>query len=243
MSTASSVTTELVTICSTVTAGEFPSCMLSSGVEECLCGESHCLTDRDESRFWEEMEKHIDLNNSTHLWLNTANRWTGIRLVSFWASWGFFRPTLWISKELSVFFKVLLWYLVVLLVGIVSLMLCCYLVFIDCYCYCLDAEFVLGLFIESRYWFILLVSSRPSQSALLSCHCARDSPSLSSVRPSLYSHSFILSHLKHTYFTNCFHLRQLVANRWPVSHLLPTVLYLRKKLQFYDVCVDCHMFT
>ena len=39
---------------------------------------------RDESRFWEEMEKHIDLNNSTHLWLNTANRWTGLRLVSCW---------------------------------------------------------------------------------------------------------------------------------------------------------------
>ena len=45
---------------------------------------------RDESRFWEEMEKHIDLNNSTHLWLNTANRWTGIRLVSYLAFFGNF---------------------------------------------------------------------------------------------------------------------------------------------------------
>jgi len=41
------------------------------------------LSYREESRFWEEMEKHIDLNNSTHLWLNTANRFTGIRLVGF----------------------------------------------------------------------------------------------------------------------------------------------------------------
>jgi len=48
--------------------------------------ERECVSNvRDESRFWEEMEKHIDLNNSTHLWLNTANRWTGIRLVGHWA--------------------------------------------------------------------------------------------------------------------------------------------------------------
>ena len=37
---------------------------------------------QQEDRFLELMQRNVDINTRVFLWLNTANRWLGVRLVS-----------------------------------------------------------------------------------------------------------------------------------------------------------------